>query len=900
MTTHRDDELDRILDGTLEAIRDERPDPADERGATDRVWQRLSQTLKAQQSQSEPAIRGIESCQGFQAMLPDYLASRLPRARHLLVEDHVGECVPCRRALKDQRSSARPASRPAMVSSAGWATTMGWRVAAAAVIFLAVVGFSWQTDVFSIESGGMIRIDSLDGELFHVTEDGAVPLKTGDVIELENDEDLRTAKDSSAILTMADNSQIEMRERSQLAVRQRNHLFPGRQPDGLLDLDRGSIIVEASEQGSGHLYVDTNDCNVAVTGTVFSVSHGTKGSRVSVVEGEVRVDHRRGLNVLYPGDSTTTRESLARIPVEQDIAWSRNSDEYLALLREMRALGRDLDEALQPELRYTTDLLDLAPAGTAIYFAMPNMSDELGRAYEILQDRMSTSVVLQEWWEREVAAGDAGQIERIIEQIRSFGEHLGEEIVMTLQLGLDGDVVGPLFIARVTNSDAFMQALQNQIDELETQFDEDLPIALLEGALSTVAPQAPDAQLYFRTQGDILAITPNYDNLWALENASMGFEGATRNGDAFHDQLSALYRDGVEWAIGVDIQRLIQNQINPAENERLERLGLLDVEHLIGERKQVNGRTENRAALTFDQPRRRIASWLGEPAPMGALEYIGPDANLVGAFVMKDMGVVIEELFEMIGTDVERFDEELAAFEREQGIDFRRDVADPFGGEFVVALDGPVLPTPSWKVVIEVYDPERLTRTLEWIVSRINDEAEQTAAAPVLTLVREKLAGREYFHIEVLDTGFGLYFIFDDGYLVAGPSKGLLDRALQNRAAGIKLVDSPTFIELLPRDEEVNFSAVLYQNMAPILGPLSGTLDSVSGIPAEQQKVIQALAAEAKPSLALLYGHPKRITLASSAEGGLFSSMMDQLSGATSLLSMQQSLANALHGAESR
>ena len=44
-----------------------------------------------------------------------------------------------------------------------------------------------------------------------------------------------------------------------------------------------------------------------------------------------------------------------------------------------------------------------------------------------------------------------------------------------------------------------------------------------------------------------------------------------------------------------------------------------------------------------------MASWLAEPAAMGALEFISPDANLVAAFVMKDMGVVVDELFELIG-----------------------------------------------------------------------------------------------------------------------------------------------------------------------------------------------------------------------------------------------------------
>ena len=133
---------------------------------------------------------------------------------------------------------------------------------------LSLIGFSFKTNVFSFESGGLIRIEAVDGELFHVTGDSAVPLKVGDVITLQDGDGIRTAKNSSAMLAMSDESMVEMRERSQVAVRERHHLLPGRGADGLVDLERGSIIVQASDQGSGHLYVDTQDCTVAVTGTV--------------------------------------------------------------------------------------------------------------------------------------------------------------------------------------------------------------------------------------------------------------------------------------------------------------------------------------------------------------------------------------------------------------------------------------------------------------------------------------------------------------------------------------------------------------------------------------------------------------------------------------------------------
>ena len=183
-------------------------------------------------------------------------------------------------------------------------------------------------------------------------------------------------------------------------------------------------------------------------------------------------------------------------------------------------------------------------------------------------------------------------------------------------------------------------------------------------------------------------MTPSFESLRALDAVLQKMEGTSLAGTAFGERLGEMYADGVEWAVGVDLERLMGAA--HGDQETLESLGLGDVQYVIAERKQVDGRTENRAELTFDQPRRRIAAWLAEPAPMGALDYVSPDASLAAGFVMKDMGVLVDELFDFIGEFNSDFTESLDRIETEEGIDIRRDFAKPLGGEFVVALDGPV------------------------------------------------------------------------------------------------------------------------------------------------------------------------------------------------------------------
>ena len=84
------------------------------------------------------------------------------------------------------------------------------------------------------------------------------------------------------MIRLRDGSMVEVRERSDFTIRETRR-------DVTIRLARGNVIVQAAKRQSGHLYVSTRDYRVAVTGTVFSVLSGMKGSRVSVIEGEVHV-----------------------------------------------------------------------------------------------------------------------------------------------------------------------------------------------------------------------------------------------------------------------------------------------------------------------------------------------------------------------------------------------------------------------------------------------------------------------------------------------------------------------------------------------------------------------------------------------------------------------------------
>ena len=256
--------MDTALEQAVTEIRDEAIDDAVIEAAAARVWARLA-------GASEHHIR---NCADFQSLIPEYRAGRLTAARAMLLQDHLHRCVTCRHVFE-----GKVVTFPAPRAARRTVHTVRWAVAA---VVVAAAGLSiWvAVDQYGGRTGRAI-VQTVNGTLYEITPAGIRVLAAGQ--DLPDGVEIRTAKDSDAMLELRDGSVVELRERSGYSASQAG-------ADLTIHLDRGSIIVEAAHRRSGHLFVATADCRVAVTGTVFSVSAGVKGSRVSVIQGEVRVN----------------------------------------------------------------------------------------------------------------------------------------------------------------------------------------------------------------------------------------------------------------------------------------------------------------------------------------------------------------------------------------------------------------------------------------------------------------------------------------------------------------------------------------------------------------------------------------------------------------------------------
>jgi hypothetical protein len=245
-------------------------------------------------------------------------------------------------------------------------------------------------------------------------------------------------------------------------------------------------------------------------------------------------------------------------------------------------------------------------------------------------------------------------------------------------------------------------------------------------------------------------------------------------------------------------------------------------------------------------------------------------------FVWKDPGAIVDAALSITQGSMAAAQQFLADEQQQKGFNVREELAASLGGEFSVAMDGSIMPVPAWKLVSEIYDPGRFEATLERFVDIHNQEAAKTGKKPI-RMAQESLGGRVYYSIAQVDGGpiMEAHYTFDQGYLVAAPTRALVSHALQIRLAGTSIKHSGKFLALTPPDRHVNFSAVIYQNLGSSLAPLAALVGAMipqrNGAASPQMPTLDNI----KPTLFAVYGEPDRITM--TATGDVLGSTLQNL-----------------------
>jgi len=887
---HTDRELNTILDDTAAEIRSEKLDSAVVAGAAQRVWTRMAGEQAAVEAGVTP-VEHIRSCQDFQSLIPVYLQGQLSSARTMLLEDHTRECVPCRKALKEARHGNQSAQqletqKAKVTVSNQRMTVMRWAIAAVLVAGFGM--FAWPSVQRFVNSYRTLNaiVEAANGNVYRVTETTTQALKAGE--QIKRGERIRTSKNSGAVVKLADGSLIEMRERSEFSVN-----------DGsggtTINLDRGQVIVQAAKQRDGKLFVATEDSLVSVTGTIFSVNNGTKGARVSVVEGEVHVDHAGKDNVLHAGDQITTHDSIEQVSVKDEIAWSRDADRYVKMLDSVR---KQIDQMVAlPGNRYSTRLLDLMPENTVLYVAIPNISETLANADQLLQANLAKNPELKSWYEKEQSQSKSRQgLNSAIDLARDFGSYFGDEIAVGAEAGATkGEPEEPVVLAEVKDGGAFRGFLEAKASQIQ------------EGRKNLIIVDDPmtaagnnDGGFYVWITPNLVAASPKLNSLKKIA-AQVRTQARPFAAKPFYRHISSLYKDGAGLVIAADLEKMfLESMSKDKEATAVKQLGLLDLRYFVVELKEKDGKPYNRAVVSYNENQHGVTSWLAAPGPMGALEFISPDANIVGAFVVKEPTAVVDDLFNTIKTAEPKAWEDLQKFQMEQGIDIRTDFAIPLGGEYAFAVDGPLLPTPSWKVVFQVDDQAHLQQTLESTVQKLNAELVKQGKQG-LVWNNTETGGRTYYELKSPEFSLvALNYTYAYGYLIAAPSRALVENAIKYKESGHTLLQSAKFKASLPEDKQANFSAMVYQNVSSLLEPAAKLIGNAG--PKEATKAVKGLLGN-KAGLAYVYALGDRMILSVNSENGpigLTPSDLLGLPGSSGLASIFRHAAEAENHSEKR
>ncbi len=456
----------------------------------------------------------------------------------------------------------------------------------------------------------------------------------------------------------------------------------------------------------------------------------------------------------------------------------------------------------------------MLPANTALFVSIPNLSATLAQANSIFEERVKESPVLQEWWN----ADGAKAVRRMVEEARTISDYLGDEVVLAVPM-VGGKLQDPMMVAEARK--------RGLTEYLQSAAGGKVPVVERDGFVTMNA-----------------------------HSTSAGFEATE-----FGKRIAQSYANGAGWLFAADMEQILPQRVVDPKNV----IGMGNVRYVILERKPNLGRTENSATVSFNGTRNGIASWIAAPGPMGTLDFISADATFAASFVVNQPGVLLTQLSDLAGGATA-----FAEIQKVTGVDVTQDIASTLGGEMTVAVDGPLLPTPSWKVAVEVNNPSRLEWSIEQMVKSAPADAQ-------VKLTNEVVGGLTYYTLSSAKSPIAVEYVFTDGYLLLAPNHNLLSTSIQNRTLGMTLTRSTTFRALLPQNGQMNFSALVYYNAGAAIAPMADQLKSTNFLTADQKKALAALTADRAPTLIYAYAEADRIVAAT--RGSFFGLGLDTLIG---------------------
>ena len=355
----------------------------------------------------------------------------------------------------------------------------------------------------------------------------------------------------------------------------------------------------------------------------------------------------------------------------------------------------------------------------------PILANTLGEANRLFRERLQQSPELRNWWKQQ-QKGNGPKLEDVLNQVKTFSSYLGDEIVFAV--AKDGtEYASPVVLAKVRQGglEAFLQNEGRKLSSDPSQ------VALQVVRDPWAVTRARNRPLLVYVSNDLLIASPDLAELQHAATRAQQGSASAFAGTPFYQQIARSYQQGAEWLFCADMEQIVAQNVQAGSKNHELPPGIGDVRYLTMEHREVGGKSESHADLMFASERQGVASWLAAPASMGSLDFVSPDASMVTSAVIKNPRSIMEEIFKMIGSGDADFTQHLAEFEAKTGVNVLNDITAPLGGEVTMAFDGPMIPTPRWKLIFEVYDPTTLQSTIAKLVGQLQSggQCEGTHAA---------------------------------------------------------------------------------------------------------------------------------------------------------------------------
>ncbi len=792
-------------------------------------------------------------CAELETCLADYLEGELEPARVDEMLAHLEECPACRaefQAYQQQEETLGvyfqnkldqaldQAPNPLLdvpeveTVPSPRAKALRWAYWAAAAILMLAVGVGGPTLYhYLIPSGQAVlaTVKKIEGRALVLKGDRYEPLQVGAQV-LQNQK-IKVAAEGYLALDLPQRGNVlEARGGTKLSL----HDTPGRLE---VAMNRGSVWAHLPNHPRKPFVVKTAHLSARATGTVYGVEEGLDRSVVTVADGTVQVESANGnsQSSVPAGEGYASNRGTFQVADASAWAWSDYQDE---VQKQVASVAPGLDAAAPVEVASATPQLTVAPsvrtlaaAGTASRPAyavtdyLPLNTDYLLLIHDwpsFLGEFQTTNngafvqeAAFQTWWSSVGGPEVSDQMnkETHFREALSLLKLISGDIAISVNTSHTVTVV-----ADCAGNEAAVQA------GIEKLISESMPNPPIQTATAAEESEGP----LYRVGGGYFVFSSK--PLQARETFERMVAGQP-TGFSTSDFYQKVQRDVTDprFLFASDLQAQV-SQIgkeaeakakhrNPEVQATFDLLGLDSLDYFLVSPSFAGQGMNQAARLAFgDQGRQGMLNWLAEPTPMRGLDFFSPEAPFFAAAVSRNpYQMLLDYLVYVERTESNDMLEDLLNFAAANQTFF-----EACGGEVVVGLDVPILPVPNVKVVVEMTDRAAFQDGVNRIVEQLRKEwaSRENKQSVLETQIQN---GIEIHTLIVnMDEG-GLVqmqpsWAFVEDYFIVGPGPEFVRNALEVYQSGNTIAtDAKRLLPLLPDGRTVNFSLLVYQDVAKVV-----------------------------------------------------------------------------------